>query len=309
MLTNKDVYMLGEDVAPPYGNAFMMFRGAPKKLWPRFINTPIAESAIVGALVGMAAEGMRPIGEMQFNDFAASAFNQIVNNAAKLHYRTKIRAPFVLRMPWGGLRRAGPYHSQDTVPWFHRSFGLKIVAPSTPNDARSLFHAAMSDDEPVLYYEHIALYRDPTIKEKLLDVPDLALGLAAVRRSGTDLTLISYGAYVHRTLAVAKKLSEEAQIECDVIDLRSLVPLDFATLAQSIQKTGRVLLVGEDSRTGSYLESLAAKLSEELFENLDAPIRVVGSLDTPVPYSPSLEDAYLPSLERIFSTARDLVHW
>lgn len=311
MQANKSVFLLGEDVEPPYGNAFMMFRGADKKLWPRFINTPIAENAIVGALVGMAAEGMRPIGEMQFNDFAASAFDQIVNNAAKLRYRTGICAPFVLRMPWGGLRRAGPYHSQDTIPWFHRAFGLKIVAPSTPHDARALFHAAMAENEdPVLFYEHIALYRDPSIKQVLSsEISALELGKAALRRTGSDLTLVSYGAFVHRVSVVADKLANEHNILCDVIDLRSLVPLDYDLLGASVAKTGRVLLVGEDSRTGSYMESLASKISEGLFHHLDAPVKVIGSLDTPIPYSPSLEDAYLPSNEFIFNTAVELARF
>lgn len=304
MRADKSVYMLGEDVEPPYGNAFMMFRSAPAELYQRFMNTPIAENAIVGALVGMAAEGMRPIGEMQFNDFSASAFDQIVNNAAKLKYRTGISAPFVLRMPWGGLRRAGPYHSQDTIPWFHRAFGLKIVAPSTPGDARALFHAAMREDDPVLFYEHIALYRDPTIKEMLSnDVPLLELGKAALRRQGSDLTIISYGAYVHRALAAAKRLADEEDVHCDVIDLRSIVPVDFGCIGASIVKTGRVLLVGEDSRTGSFLESLASKIAEGLFEHLDAPVRVIGAQDTPVPYSPSLEDAHLPGPDLLFGAA------
>jgi pyruvate/2-oxoglutarate/acetoin dehydrogenase E1 component len=310
MHSNDSVYMLGEDVEPPYGNAFMMFRNAPEKLWPRFINTPIAENAIVGALVGMAAEGMRPIGEMQFNDFAASAFDQIVNNAAKLHFRTGISAPFVLRMPWGGLRRAGPYHSQDTIPWFHRAFGLKIVAPSTPHDARALFHASMQETDPVLFYEHIALYRDPSIRQVLAkNVPKIPLGKAALRRLGSDLTLISYGAFVHRAIAIADKLSQEHDIRCDVIDLRSIVPLDFELIGASISKTGRALLLGEDSRTGSFLESLASKIGEGLFEYLDAPVKVIGSLDTPVPYSPSLEDAYLPGLELLFEAALALARY
>lgn len=310
MRSDERVYLLGEDVSPPYGNAFMMFRGIPENLWPRFINTPIAENAIVGALVGMAAEGLKPIGEMQFNDFSASAFNQIVNNAAKLHYRTNIRAPFVLRMPYGGLRRAGPFHSQDTIPWFHRAFGLNIVAPSTPHDARALFHESMKSLDPVLFYEHIALYRDPKIKQLLSkEIPILELGKAALRREGSDLTLVSYGAYVHKIVDVAQRLCDEHDIQCDVIDLRSLVPLDFDTIGLSVAKTGRVLLVSEDSRTGGYMESLASKIGEGLFEHLDGPVRVIGSLDTPIPYAPSLEDAYLADNKLIFDAAVELANW
>lgn len=296
LTANKKAYVLGEDVAPPYGNAFMLFKSMPKELWPQFINTPISENIIIGASVGMALEGLMPIAEMQFNDFVASGFNQLVNNAAKFRYRTGQAAPFILRMPWGGLRRAGPYHSQDTSAWFYRTPGLLIAVPSTPSDARALLHAATLQQDPVLFYEHIALYRDPALREVLSNEP-VNFGQAALRKQGNRLSVISYGAYVHRAMAALK------EIDCDILDLRTLAPLDFESISQSIKKTGRVLLVSEDSKTGSILESIGSKIAENLFEYLDAPIQVLGSKDTPIPYAPVLEDDYLVSAEAIQTAA------
>jgi 2-oxoisovalerate dehydrogenase E1 component beta subunit len=304
-----EAFVLGEDVAPPYGNAFLLLKPLLERHGDRLLNTPIAEGAIIGACVGAALSGLRPIGEIQFNDFVASGFNQLVNNAAKLRYRAGTGVPMTLRMPWGGLRRAGPYHSQDTSPWFFRSHGLKIVVPSTPHDARALMWSAVVDEDPVLFYEHIGLYRDPKIKQVLPERrPSSPLGQAAFRRLGDDMTLVSYGAYVHKAAAVADVLAAEG-VGCDVLDLRSLVPLDWARIEASVKHTGKVLLVGEDSRTGSVLESIASRIGESLYEHLDGPVRVLGSLDTPVPYSPSLEDAYLLSEEHILATARALAAW
>jgi 2-oxoisovalerate dehydrogenase E1 component len=309
MDARADAFVLGEDVAPPYGNAFLLLKPLLEKHGDRLLNTPIAEGAIIGACVGAALSGLRPIGEIQFNDFVASGFNQLVNNAAKLRYRAGTPVPMTLRMPWGGLRRAGPYHSQDTSPWFFRTPGLKIVAPSTPHDARALLWSAVADDDPVLFYEHIALYRDPRIKQVLPEKrPTIPLGTAAFRRLGDDLTIVSYGAYVHKACAAADALAADG-ITCDVLDLRSLVPLDWARIEASVKHTGKVLLVGEDSRTGSILESIASRLGESLYEHLDGPVRVLGSLDTPVPYSPSLEDAFLLSDDHILATARALATW
>jgi 2-oxoisovalerate dehydrogenase E1 component len=304
-----DAFVLGEDVAPPYGNAFLLLKPLLEKHGDRLLNMPIAEGAIIGACVGAALVGCRPIGEMQFNDFVASGFNQLVNNAAKLRYRAGTSVPMVLRMPWGGLRRAGPYHSQDTSPWFYRTPGLKIVAPSTPHDARALMMTAVLDDDPVLFYEHIGLYREPRIKQVLPAFrPHIPLGQAAFRRLGDDLTLISYGAYVHKAVAAADALMADG-ISCDVLDLRSLVPLDWSRIEASVRHTGKVMLVGEDSRTGSILESIASRIGESLYEHLDGPVRVLGSLDTPVPYSPSLEDEFLLGDGQIVQAARALASW
>ena len=305
-----EAFIIGEDVGPPYGNAFLLLKPLLEQHGARLLNTPIAEGGIIGACVGSAMAGLRPIGEIQFNDFVASGFNQLVNNAAKLHYRSGTKVPMTLRMPWGGLRRAGPYHSQDTSPWFYRTPGLKIVAPSTPHDARALIRTAVLDDDPVLFYEHIGLYRDPKIKQRLPDeAPHIPLGQAAFRRLGNDLSLISYGAYVHKALAVAARLDEQDGVYCDVLDLRSLCPLDWSRIEATVKRTGKVLLVGEDSRRGSILESIASRISEALFADLDGPVRVLGSLDTPVPYAPSLEDAFLLPEALILDTARTLLSW
>ncbi len=302
-------FVIGEDVAPPYGNAFLLMKPLLDKHGDRLINAPIAEGAIIGACVGAALVGCRPIGEMQFNDFVASGFNQLVNNAAKLRYRAGTSVPMVMRMPWGGLRRAGPYHSQDTSPWFYRTPGLKIVVPSTPHDARALMMSAVTDDDPVLFYEHIGLYREPRIKQVLPAFrPHIPLGQAAFRRLGDDITVISYGAYVHKAVAAADALVGEG-LSVEVLDLRSLVPLDWARIEASARHTGKVLLVGEDSRTGSILESIASRLSESLYEHLDGPVRVLGALDTPVPYSPSLEDAFLLGDADIIDAVRELASW
>lgn len=211
----------------------------------------------------------------------------------------------VIRMPWGGLRYAGPYHSQNTEAWFYRTPGLKIVAPSTPHDARALMIAAAADPDPVLYYEQIALYRDPKIKQSLGDEAParIPIGKAALRRAGKDLAIVSYGAYVHDALQVAETLAKDGH-ECAVLDLRTLVPLDREAVLAVARHCNRVLIVHEDTRTGSIGESLAAIIQEEAFEYLDAPIRIVGALDTPVPYSPPMEDVFLPSVEQIERAAR-----
>ena len=304
------VFVYGEDVGGQYGNAFLLLRPLLKEFGDRIINSPLAEGAVLGVCVGAALAGLRPIGEMQFNDFVATGFNQLVNNAAKIRYRWGGSVPMVVRMPWGGLRHAGPYHSQNTEPWFYRTPGLKIVTPSTPQDARALMAAAVADPDPVLYYEHIALYRDPRVKQVLAagPPPPLPLGRAALRRAGDDIALISYGAYVHVALRVADRLAADG-IQASVLDLRTLAPLDRAAVLAVARHCTRVLIVHEDSRTGGIGESIAAVIQEEAFEWLDAPVRVLGALDTPVPYSPPLEDFFLPSEEEVERAARLLVRY
>ncbi len=304
------VFVYGEDVGGRYGNAFLMLRPLLKEFGDRLVNAPLAESGILGVCVGSALAGLRPIGEMQFNDFVATGFNQLVNNAAKIRYRWGGSVPMVVRMPWGGLRHAGPYHSQNTEPWFYRTPGLKIVVPSTPADARALMAAAVADPDPVLFYEHIALYRDPQIKQRLeREAPEpMPIGRAALRRSGSDLAIISYGAYVHVAMRVAQLLADES-IEASVLDLRTLAPLDRNAVLTVARHCGRVLIVHEDSRTGGIGESLAAIIQEEAFESLDAPVRILGALDTPVPYSPPLEEYFLPSEDLVFRAARLLMEY
>jgi 2-oxoisovalerate dehydrogenase E1 component len=299
------VFVYGEDVGRPYGNAFLLLGPLLDEFGDRIVDSPLAEGAVLGVCIGAALAGHRPIGEMQFNDFVASGFNQLVNNAAKIRYRWGGSVPMVIRMPWGGLRHAGPFHSQNTEAWFYRTPGLKIVAPSTPQDARALMAAAVADPDPVLFYEHIALYRDPRIRQQLPDraPAPLAIGSAALRRAGGDLALISYGAYVHVALRVAERLAADG-IQTSVLDLRSLAPLDKETVLAVARHCTRVLIVHEDTRTGGIGESLAAVIQEEAFEHLDAPIRILGALDTPVPYSPPLEEYFLPSEAEIERAAR-----
>jgi 2-oxoisovalerate dehydrogenase E1 component len=302
------VFVYGEDVGGAYGNAFLLLRPLLDEFGARILNSPLAEGAVLGVCVGAALAGQRPIGEIQFNDFVATGFNQLVNNAAKVRYRWGGSVPMVVRMPWGGLRHAGPYHSQNTEPWFYRTAGLKIVVPSTPHDARALMASAVADPDPVLFYEHIALYRDPRLKQSLGErTPEpIPIGKAALRRAGNDLVIVSYGAYVHVGLRVAQLLASDG-IDASVLDLRSLAPLDREALLAAARRCHRVLIVHEDSRTGGIGESLAAIIQEEAFESLDAPVRIVGALDTPVPYSPPLEEFYLPGEGQIERAARLLV--
>jgi 2-oxoisovalerate dehydrogenase E1 component len=258
------VFVYGEDVGGKYGNAFLLLRPLLQEFGDRILNSTLSEAGTLGVCVGAALCGQRPIGEIQFNDFVATGFNQLVNNAAKIRYRWGGSVPMVVRMPWGGLRRAGPYHSQNTEPWFYRTPGLKIVVPSTPADARALMASAVADPDPVLYYEHIALYRDPRIKQILPDAAPapLPLGKAALRRAGEDMALISYGAYVHLALRVAETLEKEDGVQASVLDLRCLAPLDRAAVIAVARRCGKVLICHEDSRTGGIGESLAAIIQE-----------------------------------------------
>ena len=299
------VFVYGQDVGGAYGNAFLLLRSLLEEFGDRILNSTLAEGAVLGVCVGAALAGQRPIGEMQFNDFVATGFNQLVNNAAKIRYRWGGEVPMVVRMPWGGRRYAGPYHSQNTEAWFYRTPGLKIVVPASPADARGLMASAVADPDPVLYYEHIALYREPAIKQALGEAAPspIPIGKAALRRAGSDLAMISYGAYVHQCLSVADTLAS-AGIEASVLDLRSLVPLDRESVLAVAKHCGRVLIVHEDSRTGGIGESVAAIVQEEAFEWLDAPVRVLGALDTPVPYAPPLEEGFLVQQNDIERAAR-----
>jgi len=305
-------FILGEDVGGKYGNAFVILKSLLKDFGDRILNTPLSESAIIGVSVGAALLGKRPIAEIQFNDFVASGFNQLVNNAAMIHYRWNHSVPMTIRMPWGGLRQAGPYHSQNTEPWFYRTPGLKIVCPSTPIEAKGLLKSAIRDDNPVLFYEHIALYRATGIRQILPSEEDdqlIPLGTAHLKSVGSDITIITYGAFVHRCLSVVNKLENDLGISSTLLDLRSLIPLDKNAILSSVAKTGKVLIVTEDSKRGSIGQSVASIIAEEVFEYLDAPVRVLGALDTPVPYSPPLEEEYLISEEQIFQAAKLLCQY
>ncbi len=318
MAEDESVVVLGEDVGGRYGGAFGVTRGLAKRFGAeRCLNTPLAESAIVGCGVGAALLGMRPVVEMQFADFLAPGFNALVNNAAKVYWRWGRPVPLVVRLPYGAatgtmnrLLGGGPFHSQCPEMWFVRTPGWKVVAPATPADAKGLLLAAIRDDNPVIYLEAKGLYgffrTDLREEVPLGAAHEVPLGEAAVRRAGGDLTLITYGAMVWTALAAAEALAEEG-VEAEVIDLRSLWPLDRETVLASVRRTGRVLVVHEDTRRGGFGGELAALLMEEAFYFLDAPLMRVTAPDTPVPYAPPLEHDFLPKAEQVVAAARELL--
>ena len=307
MRRDENVILLGEDIAV-FGGAFKVTVGFLDEFGEdRVIDTPISESGFTGAACGAAVEGLRPVVEFQFADFIACAFDQIVNYAAKNSYRCGITMPVVFRGPAGGGFRGGPYHSQNPEAWFTHVPGLKVVQPSTPYDAKGLLIAAIRDNNPVIYFEHKHLYR--RIKE---DVPDedyvVPIGVADVKREGTDLTVVTYGAMVHKSLAVAERLSREGA-ECEVVDLRSLSPLDRDTFLASVRKTSRALVVHEAQLTGGFGGEVAAIIAQEAFDVLDAPVTRVAALDIPSPFAASLEDAMLPTEEKIYTAAKNVLEY
>lgn len=307
MRRDRNVILLGEDIAV-FGGAFKITRGFLDEFGAeRVIDTPISESGFVGAACAAAIEGLRPVVEFQFADFISCAFDQIVNFAAKAYYRWGTPVPVVLRGPSGGGFRGGPFHSQNPEAWFTHVPGLKVVQPSTPYDAKGLLKAAIRDNNPVIYLEHKHLYR--RIRE---DVPDedftVPLGVAEVKREGTDLTMVTYGAMVHECLAAAERLAGEGA-ECEVVDLRSLVPLDRQTFLASVRKTSRALVVHEAHLTSGFGGEVAAIIAQEAFDALDAPVMRVASLDVPVPFSPTLEDAMLPNADKIYHAAVDTLEY
>jgi len=302
------VVMLGEDIGV-YGGAFKVTEGFLSHFGrERVIDTPISESAIVGAAVGMSYLGLRPVAEFQFIDFISCAFNQITNFVAKSHYRWGAPVPLVLRGPSGGGVHGGPFHSQNPEMYFVHTPGLKVVCPATAYDAKGLIKSAVRDNNPVLFFEHKFLYR--RIKE---EVPEddyvVPLGRAAVRREGKHLTMVSYAAMLHTCLEAAEQLAKEDGLECEVVDLRTLLPLDKAAILASLKKTNRMLVVHEDTRTGGIAGEIAAIVMEEAFEELDAPLLRVTSLDTPVPYSPPLEEYFLPNTAKVVAAARQLASY
>jgi 2-oxoisovalerate dehydrogenase E1 component beta subunit len=270
----------------------------------RVVDTPISEAAIAGAAIGAGLMGLRPVAEMQFADFITCGFDQIVNFAAKCRYRWGAAVPIVVRAPSGGGIHGGPFHSQNPEMWFVRVPGLKVVAPSTAYDAKGLIKAAIRDNDPVIFFEHKGLYR--RIKEDLpAEDYTVPIGVAKVVRDGRDLSIITYGAMVWTALEAAEKLAEEGA-SVEVVDLRTLLPLDRETVCASVKKTSKALLLHEDTRTGGMAGELAATLTEAVFEYLDGPIMRVTAPDTPVPYSPPLEAAFLPNVEKVLAKAREL---
>ena len=323
MEADESVFVLGEDVGGRYGGAFGVTRGLAKRFGSeRCLNTPLAESAIVGCGVGAALLGRKPVVEIQFADFLAPGFNALVNNAAKLYWRWGRPVPLVVRLPYGGatgtpdkgtpdkLLGGGPFHSQCPEMWFLRTPGWKIVAPASPADAKGLMLAAIRDPNPVIYLEAKGLYgffrTDLREEVPLGGAHEVPLGSAAVRREGGELTVLTYGAMVWTALAAAETLAEEG-VSAEVVDLRSLWPLDRETIFASVRKTGRALVLHEDTRRGGLGGELAALLMEEVFFHLDAPLVRVTGPDTPVPYSPPLEHDFLPGAEDVVAAARKLL--
>ena len=304
MERDSSVFVLGEDVGI-YGGAFKLTEGMLERFGEdRVVDTPISESAIVGAAIGAALMGMRPIAEMQFADFISCAFDQITNFAAKCRYRWGAGVPMVIRGPSGGGIHGGPYHSQNPEMHYVHTPGLKVVAPSTVYDAKGLIKAAIRDEDPVVYFEHKFLYR--RLKEELPEGDwTVPIGKADIKRPGSDISVITYGAMVHLALEAAATLANDG-IELEVVDLRTLVPLDKERVLDSVKKTSKVILLHEDVRTGGIAGELAAIIAEEAFEYLDGPIMRITAPDTPVPYSPPLEEFFLPKTSDIIRVARQL---
>ena len=307
MERDPNVFCIGEDIGE-YGGAFKVTAGLLEHFGARrVVDTPISEAAIVGASIGAGLMGLRPVAEMQFADFISCGFDQIVNFAAKCRYRWNAGVPIVIRSPSGGGIHGGPFHSQNPEMWFVRTPGLKVVCPATAYDAKGLIKSAIRDNDPVLFFEHKALYRK--IKE---DLPSeeytVPIGKAKVVRPGRDLSIVTYGAMVWTALEAAETLAAEG-CSVEVVDLRTLVPLDRDTICASVRKTSKALLLHEDTRTGGMAGELAATITENVFEYLDGPIVRVTAPDTPVPYSPPLEEAFLPNAEKVVEKARWLYRY
>ncbi len=305
MERDPNVFLLGEDIGV-YGGAFKVTAGFIEHFGEkRVVDTPISEAAIVGAAIGASFQGLRPVAEMQFADFISCGFDQIVNFAAKCRYRWDAPVPIVIRAPSGGGIHGGPFHSQNPEMWFVKTPGLKVVAPATAYDAKGLIKASIRDNDPVIFFEHKALYR--RIKEDLPPAEyTVPIGKAKVAREGRDLTIVTYGAMLWVALDAAEKLAGEGA-SVEVVDLRTLLPLDRETVIESVKKTSKVLLVHEDTRTAGLAGELAVSITESVFEYLDGPILRVTAPDTPVPYSPPLEEAFLPNLDKVLEKARWLL--
>lgn len=290
MYRHNELIIMGQDVAD-YGGVFKITEGFVPKFGKRRVrNTPICESAIVSTAMGLSINGMKAIVEMQFADFVSSGFNPIVNYLAKVHYRWNEKADVVIRMPCGGGVGAGPFHSQTNEAWFTKTPGLKVVYPAFPYDAKGLLNTAINDPNPVLFFEHKGLYRSirgdvPT------DYYTLPLGKATYLKKGSSISVVTYGAGVHWVLEI---LENHPNIDADVIDLRTLQPLDIETVYTSVKKTGKLIILQEDTLFGGIASDVSAMVMENCFEFLDAPVKRVGSLETPVPFAKSLEANFLP---------------
>src|SRR3954452_775888 len=302
MRRDEAVFCLGEDIGA-FGGAFKVTDGFFEEFGPdRVIDTPLAENAIIGAAVGAAVEGLKPVCEMQFADFIACGFDQLVNVAGKLHYRQGVSVPMVVRLPSGGGFSGGPFHSQNPEAWFLQAPGLKVVAPATADDAKGLLTSAIRDSNPVCFLEHKGLYRH--VKG---EVPEgehaVAIGEARVARAGDELSVIAYGSSVPLAVQAAEELDEDIE----VLDLRTLAPLDRDGILASARKTGKVLVAHEATRSAGVGAEVAAIVTEEAFEDLDAPVRRLTAPDVPIPFSPPLEQSVLPQLDDMKEACRELL--
>jgi 2-oxoisovalerate dehydrogenase E1 component beta subunit len=302
---DPNVVVIGEDVADPFGGAFKVTQGLSTEFGTdRVINMPIAENGFVGMATGMALMGMRPVIEVQFADFITSAFDSIVQYAATNHYRWHTAVPWVIRAPADGGIRSGPFHSQNPEAWFTHTPGLKVVAPATPADAKGLLIAAIRDNNPVIYLESKILYRSLKGRVPRGDYV-VPIGKAHQARQGVDLSIITYGAQVHEALSAAERLAGEG-VEVEVLDLRTLKPLDVEAILSTARKTGKILIVHSANGNTGVGAEVSSIISEQAFEWLDAPIGRLTGLDVPVPFSPPLEDAYRPNAEKIYNRAKEL---
>ncbi len=309
MARDENVFVLGEDVGA-FGGAFKVTEGLQQQFGEaRVIDTPIAETAIVGAAAGAAHMGLRPVCEMQFIDFLSCAYSILTNYVATARYRAGLSTPMVIRGPSGGFVRGGPFHSQNPEAAYLHTPGLKMVAPATARDAKGLIKSAIRDDDPVLYFEHKYLYR--RIKEEIPDGEEILtpIGRAAVMRQGRDLSILTWSAMVWKSLEAAERLEKEDGLSVEVVDLRTLLPLDDAAIVATVKKTNRVLIVHEDTRTGGVAGEITARINDLAFEWLDAPVKRVCAHDVPLPYAPTLEDFVLPQTDDVVRAARWLAKY
>jgi 2-oxoisovalerate dehydrogenase E1 component beta subunit len=309
MEQDERVFMLGQDIGT-YGGAFRVTAGFLDRFGPeRIVDTPISESAMIGCAIGASMMGLLPVVEMQFIDFISCGFNQIINFAAPSHYRWGQQVPIVVRGPAGGNVHGSAYHSQNPESYFQHTPGLKIVAPGTVADAYGLLRAAIHDPNPVLYFEHKYLYR--RLKDELAAGSDgvvVPIGQARLAREGRDLSVITYGAMLQVALEAAGRLEGDG-IDLEVLDLRTLKPLDQEAILATARKTSRVIVLTEEQTTGSVAGEVAARISQDAFEWLDGPVHRLCCPDTPVPYSPTLEEAYLPNVDKLVAKVRELASY
>ncbi len=308
MARDPDVFMMGEDIGA-YGGAFKVTEGLLERFGERrVIDTPISEAGFVGAAAGAAHMGMRPVVEMQFIDFISCAYDMLTNYVATARYRAFLPCPMVVRGPSGGYVRGGPFHSQNPEAAFIHTPGLKVVYPATAEDAKGLMKAAIRDEDCVLFFEHKYLYR--RIKGVMPEGDHVVpIGKARMAREGRDLSIITYAATVHKALEAAGQLAAEDGLSVEVIDLRSLLPLDDEAIVATVRKTHRVMIVHEDTRTGGIAGEITARINERCFEWLDAPVLRVTAHDVPLPYAPALEDFVLPQVSDIVAVARHLARY